>query len=356
MIDDTQLHLSAIWGTSEGAYSGLIAQGLAFSPTFRKAFLVYLSGRLPSYIHDELFLDADDVDLVCKTEHVFDQASRIDILIQLGRKLFIGIENKKWAVLQQSQLGRYAHCLRNMGECYLLVLLTPSRYVLPITERPSDERFVHVTYQELIACVQGCLSSIPPGSFEHRYLSEVKTVLGSQEGSPLSAEEIKSLKYQALVKSAIGKLGDILTDYPRIERSEGNFMLVQPAAIDGMPVYSGFRYGVDWYYSEPLLSGEPEAIVYVKDVERDRQIADARNDRLRHLASSLEGTLALSTSCITFYPRKGINECRLAVRKGLSTFTTDSEIRRWLDETTQLLSTGLGATIASVPSGTASLL
>ena len=59
-----------------------------------------------------------------------------------------GIENKKWAPLQDGQLHKYTEAMRKDKKDYRLVFLSPSTYTLPESEKP--EHLLTLKYKKII--------------------------------------------------------------------------------------------------------------------------------------------------------------------------------------------------------------
>ncbi len=136
-----------VWRESEAAYSGVLAQTLALSATYRSLLLLNLSKESGGTLEAELMAAAKAPSgaITIKTEKYFGSFGRIDIYADFDGLFVLGIENKKTTGLQTNQLTRYGDYLREKAPHYLLVFLAPSTY----DKVPGRDRLVQLSYKTL---------------------------------------------------------------------------------------------------------------------------------------------------------------------------------------------------------------
>ena len=333
------LNFALYHGRNEQSYSKAVAQTLALSDEFRKKFLELLLSTANSPGNIKEFID-DDIHSIT-LEKDFGTFGRMDVVIETVSGLIIGIENKKWAGLQQNQLSRYAEAFEQIGQPYFLVFLTPKLYALSENERPKSiisGNFTHITYDNLLSIAIALSNN--ENSLEHNYFSGLSKFLEGLAMPPINIDEINSMKYYYRAKEKlINVLMEIKTEKGKIEDNP-NYMLTA-RWIGKHLVFSGFRFGTNWYFNAPLLNNEPEIICYAKDTLPNILEATPQNDILQKFYSDEFKTLQTLFNCeVDYYPRKRPNECRLAIRKRLNDFNGKelSEMMKWLNDVIDYLS------------------
>lgn len=321
-----------IWRTKEKAYSALIAQTLVLSKSFRE------------FLEEQLRIEKGKLSLnSIETERVLsNEAGRIDVYIECENGLVIGIENKKWAGLQDNQLHRYAKALQKQSNNYRLIFLAPTKYFLPEEWKP--ENLFIITYKQVIDWIRIKQSNFEKNDFEKTYFDQLLAYLEDLEMKPLQDKEIESLlHYFSCEKKLRAILEELKEKDEYIEFSGGRFMLFSrfKKEYDNIPFYVGFRFGKkNWYYKDNLLNNSPECLVYIKDIWDDSE-QEQKNNIVRDTYEKLkkETSLEKDGSRLDYYPRKGKEECRLAIRRSLSNFQDKdlSEIITWFKNTILLL-------------------
>lgn len=335
------VNLSSIWGNSESAYSGIIAQTLALSSTFRSFFLQRLAGHVhcsvPQALVDKLhsISTGDTVQISVITEQSFGIYGRSDVCVTFVDEMLLVIENKITACLQPGQLIRYNEHLCGQTLSHLLLLVAPSQYKLPEHERPpASANFSQLSYRLLARWIDDCLDQDTCLSgFERNYLRSVSDFFAEVEMPTMITEnEIDALGSYGLAYTADKKLSNVIRSFGvSVESSVGNYLLGY-RMFQSYPIYFGFRYSTKWYFSAPLIDDRCEAIVYVKDAESDVQRAANANERLRGIREQLAGFAIETTSQVDYYERRMRNECRLAMRKRIDGFVNGDldGMREWL--------------------------
>lgn len=308
-----------IWGAGEKRYSSIIAQTLGLSKSFEDFFEEKLG--IKNVISEITSIQA---------EEPLGQSEKIDILVIYDNgRMLVGIENKKWAGLQDRQLHRYAEALKKRNGNYKLVLLSPSSYVVPRKERPDG--LVTISYKEIIEWIKNVSVN---SEFETSYLRYLLSYIEEMEMMPFEGDEIRSLLYYSVsLKKIDSILNGIRNDSDgQIENSLGNFKLFL-RMIKDFPVYIGVRFGKNWYYSDNLLNDSPECLIYIKDNWNESEQA-TNNMRVKSIHSKLIAENDLQGEKIDFYPRKNRNECRLAIRHSLQDFENKniSEVVDWFNK------------------------
>ena len=257
------------------------------------------------------------------------------------------IENKKWAGLQPSQLIRYHESIRhrNSGN-HRLVFLGPSNYKLPDSEKP--EGLVVISYKDLIKWIDE--EYVETDSCEREYLEHLKSYFEAVEMKPFSKDEVQSLVYfsgaEKKMMEVVRQLSDDFGTLKKPQPAKGNFLLGH-LSRDNFSMYYGIRYGSEWYFKEPLLENSPELIVYLKDTWDDVD-QEKYNLKLNYIYNNIPKDPKHFR--IDHYPRKGKDECRLAIRKPLIDFEGKdiSEILKWFRSMIVLLLQNLEGTTNSI--------
>jgi PD-(D/E)XK nuclease superfamily len=350
-------NLSSIWGNSENAYSGVIAQTLAVFASFRtyclQKFISHFEREISPKVLDIIrTIVRDDVTPTSiVTEELCGTYGRTDVCIKF-ETLTLVIENKIGAGFQAEQLKRYDEYLRGLNDDYLLILLSPSNYRVTEHEKPLLKgRFAQLSYKTLINWFDSYLKEKTDLSeLDRTYLLSVREFLGEIEMPNIAQKEIDALGAYRDGNSAIKRLTTIIkrvneainNPYGHVEAWLGNYILGHKK-IGEYPAYFGFRYGTDWYYGAPLIANKCEAIVYVKDDEKDKDIALLRNEKVRQAQSALEKALTNGSCKVNYYERKKSEECRLAIRRSLASFHDGNvdEIQNWLIDTLEKLEEAL---------------
>lgn len=255
--------------------------------------------------------------------------NRIDIFLTYRSGFRLAIENKKFSPLHNEQLKRYQEILKiNTDGKFKLVLLHPSMSYYSNDEIPNGVS--RVTYAELIKTINGIAD-------KRELLTSILEFFKTLEMVPISTDEITALnnyfeakgKVTAIVKDICDKKGASLEDWA------GRYVLGYKN-VGEFPIYFGFRTGNDWYYAADY--DKPECIVYVKDnrVEGDHV---AFNESTKHIYQEIQNNNKVDEESIFYYPRIGVNECRLAIKKPLDSFVGQDlgKITEWLNDTLDLL-------------------
>ena len=277
-------NLSSIWGKSENAYSGIIAQTLAVSGPFRTHFLQKLISHFEPEISPEILdgIRAIVRDEVIPTNVVTEKScgiyGRTDVCVTF-ETLTLVIENKIGEGFQKEQLSRYDQYLRGLNDNYLMILLSPSDYRVAEYEKPQGKgRFAQLSYKTLLNWIDSYLKDKDGLSeFDRTYLLSVREFLGEIEMPNIAQKEIDALGAYRDGNNAIKRLTTIIkrvnesiqNPYGHVAGWLGNYILGHKKMLH-YPVYFGFRYGTDWYYADRLLDNKCEAIIYVKDDEKDK--------------------------------------------------------------------------------------
>jgi len=353
-----QVSMSSFWGVREVAYTSAIVQTLVLSPPFRRHFIGKIIQQGRDHGCDTLDLlerlnERVEVEVTGRREVVIKNSDRIDLFLNFGEEYLLGLENKKWAGLQSRQLKRYDEGLTERELPFLLVFLSPSTYTLRNEDRPKLlTQFLHIRYKDILAWVDDYLARHDPGPFEKAYFQAFHEYLGEVEMKPLSVEELDALKNYSLTESSLRKLRDIvvavqenLTEDSGIEDYKSHkFILGYYLTNSNIHIYFGFRYGKGSYLDkvELIEPNEPEAIVYVKDIEKDGKIAERTNKSLMEIEKKENGTfknLKSGGGKPVYFDRQGVDECRFAVRKSLRSFPDlkPETLSGWLEEVVHAL-------------------
>lgn len=316
-----------IWGTRETSYSAVIAQAIGISPVFRR------------FIEQKCNVVSSKHIVKLETESVLPEGyGRIDILIEYDDGMLVGIENKKWAGLQDNQLQNYRIALEKMRSQSKLIFLSPSTYSLNDKDKPRD--LVKITYKEIIDNIR---QSSCDNEFESTYLQYCLEYFEVMEMKPFNEQELKSLfYYNSILHKLDLVLNEVRTDKDsKIETMNSNYKLFR-RTIGGFDIFIGFRFGTDWYYSTPLLMNSesdrtPECIVYIKDTWNDHEQM-SKNEGIKRVHKELESAWG-ELGKIDYYDRKKKDECRLAIRRPLFDFLGQdgSETVRWLKTVSALI-------------------
>jgi len=342
------------WGRDEKAYSRVLAQTLALCSDFRDFFLKKLA-HAEEVVDEGVMRALEGVigvtpeNLEVETEKLLDEASRVDIWVNFDKTFTLAIENKKWAELQRDQLHRYDGSLCKMVPYvpYLLLFLAPSRYKLPESETPNSRAFARLGYKRLHEWIrtyvrESRIGEKPLTDFERAYFSALEMFIGELEMKPISQEEISLLGKHDVLDGCLKKLERIVemvcNEKPGISK-RGYIVAGKENVVPGIGLYVGFRYGTGWYYDDQLLDGEAEALVYAKDTEADEAKGKMLSEKLKAVGNSLRQHDRLAESQIDPYPRTGMNECRLAIRRPLGDFLDEDVevVGKWLRDTSDLL-------------------
>ncbi len=323
--------LKNIWGSSEVAYSRVVAQTLALSSTFRKSLVTELRSKLTE-IPGELSSAIERSPIDASTEHILGENGRIDIVLRFGKTSALGIENKTISQVRPNQLKDYADWFKKHEfDSWILFFLGPSRLVIPEAEKPR-ENFASLTYLDLQQLATRHLSTAEKESFEAAYFRAFAEYCGEleMEHLPLTRQELDSLSVLAqglLAESKLLAVVDSLESEFNSEPRSGKHVL-KCFKRNGLTMYAGFRLGTKWYFGAPLLNGRPEALVYVKN--EGSQLNQAHNRILKEMAKSDDWNRSLGDDVnAAFYAGE---LARFAVRRNLDAFEGKSheEIGSWL--------------------------
>lgn len=328
------MNMKNIFGENESSYSKAIAQTFLISEEFKKLFVNLVNSK-----HDNQLIKGMTSDEVIKVilENNFDgNKDRIDILFEFKNELHIGIENKRWALLQKAQLTRYWDRFEEMKHPYILVFLAPKKYNLLDSEKPKVTKkgvFVQINYNEIYDICKKILDQ-SQDSLTKNYFTSLLNFAGELIMQPLNSQEINSLIYfKNAEKKVVQIIKEINVDNSFIEKNP-NYILTNQN-INSQSCFLGFRLGRQWYYDEPLIKDLPEIIFYVKDIESDSAIADTNNKKLNDVFTTCRNELETQFECkVNYYDRKRVNECRLAIRKALSDFEykDPDDICKWFND------------------------
>lgn len=348
----------ALWGRKEPIYSRIIAQTLALSSHYRRGFLEMLAARFDGRDckqtgqHLRAAAQCQNEEVIVRPEVVVAGGETLggilDIYIEFPSNSFgLSIENKKHSELRPRQLLRYDGCLNNMPEKFVQVFLAPSGFRrLTAEEKPPTERFESITYHDLMKIIPTRL----PGQrsvFDNAYFAALESLFAELEAAhmPLKEEEVWAGQYD-LRDSIDAKLENIVAGFcnenERPERTHD--ILLKKEIVAGWEIFRGFRRSAQGDFGRPLLKNQPEAIVYVKDVEQDSRKATLLNGLLSDLAKSAGLFKGLSAKP-EFFPRQHVEEVRLVVRRPLSDFVGQNpeDIGEWLQKTFAVLRDFLGS-------------
>jgi PD-(D/E)XK nuclease superfamily len=339
-----------IWGCKEPTYSRVVAQTIALSDEFRTRFLEMLARRFDergchqtaTNLHAAALCHTEDITVYSEVA-VGDGGAPdgyLDIYIQFPHSFSISIENKKRAGLRPSQLLRYDTRLKNRSDCFVQVFLTPSRYPKP-DETPSPDRFEHINYRDL-ANLMRTEFRVPRSVFESAYYMALQEFFQELEDieMPLTTGEVWAAQ-EDLRQTVDAKLENIVANLCRKgEQPERNpSFILKYEEVAGWQVYTGFRRGTrKFYFKERLFNDQPEAIVFVKDIEKDGERAKLLNAKLNEISRGTALFERQGTSA-EYFPRHSVDEARLVVRRSLSDFAGHElhEITDWLTNTFDVL-------------------
>lgn len=314
------VNFSNFIGTNENCYSKVIAQTFVLSEEFRNLFLALVNSKIKK---SQVILDLNDNISEILIDSDIDGNGRLDINIKFESGKSLGIENKKWAILQKNQLQRYSDSLKKQNEPYILILLSPKHYKLPVDSEPknlSNGEFIQINYSE-IEKISLDIAHKTNDSFKKKYFENLNEYIGGLIVKPFNTNEIQSfLNYGSGIKKIYQILNDLKTDTEKIENWRNQYVLVG-RMINNNYCFFGFRMDSNWYYQEALINNNPELIFYVKDIEDDANQAKLNNDSLRTFFTNQKDDIIKNYNCsVDFYNRKKNNECRLAIRKSLVDF------------------------------------
>ncbi len=300
-----------LWGGRETTYSAVIAQTMYLMPEF------------DSFIRGKCAIPDDAVMIRIATEESLSTIDRIDIYVEYDGYI-VGIENKKWAGLQDKQLQRYADSLQqraNSGTKSCLLFMAPSRYQLQETDIPKKTvPLIRIDYKDVIAFFK---SYSPSTSFETKYCEKLIEFLEVLEINPISQAELDSLASVPLIDSFLRKTRVILEDIRdnekdgKIEENRNNYRLFCHKS-GPFPIYVGYRFSSDWYCNAPLLDGKSECIIYVKDVWDDPDQQRYNNELERIFADLAADVKKMGPgNDVQKFERKKKDECRIMIRRSL---------------------------------------
>ena len=260
--------------------------------------------------------------------------NRIDIFLTYRSGFRLAIENKKFSPLHNDQLKRYKEILDlNTDGKFKLILLHPSMYCFSSDEIPQGVS--SVTYAELIKAIEEI-----PGKRE--LLISTLNFFKTLEMTPISTDEITALnnyfeakgKVTAIVKDICNNKGACLEDWA------GRYVLGYKN-VEEFPIYFGFRTGNDWYYAADY--DKPECIVYIKDNKQEGHHLDF-NESVKHIYHKVQNNDKVDKESLFFYPRIGVHECRLAIKKPLEGFVGQGlgRVTEWLNDTFDLIYKEIG--------------
>jgi hypothetical protein len=340
--DNKPSHFMNIWGRNETRLSALIAQTILLSQKFRR------------FIACELHMGNKSFEITSiKTEHYFEdkkeeQKNKIDVLIKCPDGLLIGIENKKWALLQgYDQLIRYDKLLNEESNGhYRLVFLAPSTYKLPDNSRPKNPKnpMTRIDYKKISNWI---VNESFYSKFEKDYVEQFRLYLDALEleNHPFTRQEISDLKEgkPAAVKKLSWIVDSIKPDKARFNQSADLGYCSYRLEVSRFPVLVGFRYKYkpdNYWFREPLLHNEPECLIYIYDDWKGSE-RDEMNQRVARVADKFNKNVLKHKA--VFHDIEKKNECRLSIRKPLLDFEGKeiSEIVLWFEENLNLLKKGI---------------
>jgi hypothetical protein len=322
-----------IYGRDEAAYSKVVAQSIALSQTFRKAFF-----ELAYRKHQDVRIrDLSDSEIAkVRLEKAMDQENRIDIHLQLESSLNVGIENKRFAGLQPDQLNRYMIQLRKLVMPFILVFLTPPYYRLSDASRPQaagNGVFVHIDYNEVHQICETILKPLADG-FERRYFMSVLGYLGEVVTSPIDQKDVDALANYGQAKRKLDLIMNEIAPDGGLEDTQ-NYLLMRKV-IKGHNVYIGFRFTNHWYFDDPLIDGHTELVLYIKDMVATVEY----NKALKDFFEANQSCLSTKLSCVgQYYEGLVKGKCRLSFRRSLESFIQMDlkEIIAWIRDAQSIL-------------------
>jgi len=324
------MNFNSFLGSSEASYSKVIAQTFILSGEFRKRLLEQMNRKHDNDIIKQM--TKEDVLNVVLEKNFDGNGERIDIFFELQNGLMIGIENKKWAMLQPKQLIRYQEAFEKLNQNYILVFLAPKNYALPPSEKPRNLKkgvFIEIDYVELDEICRTIVLNTKE-ELETNYFVSLKNFIGDLIMQPLNLSEINSLINFSSADKKINQIMDDLEFEYGFEKN-ANYRLGYKI-INGQVCYYGFRFGTQWYYKESLLNDQPELIFFIKDIEPDFSNATKSNEKISEFYKKHNVILKNQFLCeADYYQRKRANECRLVIRRSLADFENKdvSDVIQW---------------------------
>ena len=96
------------------------------------------------------------------------------------------------------------------------------------------------------------------------------------------------------------------------------------------------RFCNNMYYEAPLLQGEPELLVYIKDNQSDAARSIAYSQKVRAFYEKYHQKLQDEFGCdVHFYSKEQASECRMSIRRSLFHYKGKKldEVVNWLKTT-----------------------
>jgi hypothetical protein len=323
-----------VFGEGEEGYSKALSLTYMISAEFRKKFIELLNKRHQNEkIRELLTADVESVDL----KHEFNKGERIDLLITIQSKmgrLLLGVENKKTSGLQTEQLQRYKEQLEQRGK-YVLVFLVPKKFLDTDKERTVDlvnGIFIELNYSELHEMIDELAHS--DNSMEAKFFADLHKYLSK-------------IVHRKIYHSARRKIDEILrrtkqetdVDIESDHSIHPNYRMVH-RKIGSFEISYGFRFCNHMHFEAPLLNGEPEVLIYLKDNQQTAAQSLTYTNHVRRFFEKNQQKLRDEFGCkVDFYTREQASECRLAIRQSLFRYKGKKldEVVHWLQSTMNFL-------------------
>ncbi len=319
-----------VFGEGVEGYSKALSLTYMISAEFRDKFVKLLNSKHQNEkIAQWLTADVESVDL----KHEFNKGEQIDLLITINSKqgrLLLGIENKKTSGLQTEQLQRYKEQLEARGK-YVLVFLAPKKFLSDEKEKTIDlvnGVFIELNYSELHQMIHELASS--EHSMEAKFFADLH-------------KHLSKIVHRKVYQSARKKIDEILrrtktegdTDIESDHSVHPNYRMVE-RKIGGFDCNYGFRFCNNMYYEAPLLNGEPEVIIYLKDKQTNAAQSIQYNQKVKLFYDKYRQKLMDEFDCeVNFYSPEQTRECRLSIRRSLFNYRGKKldEVVNWLNAT-----------------------
>lgn len=320
-----------VWGSGEMRYSGMLAQSIMLIDDFQKALLQAAHMTEAGHLRQ------------IKTEYPLEGEEKLDIYAEFDSGI-IGIVNKLGVVLLPEQLRRCEEKLKAValekGKGFRLMCVHPS--VQQFEGKHKSESVVYWKYSEIL---QELRKMTRTDSFQASYLNMLIEYLEELEIKPITEEEVNLLARLHQVQSSLEKMKKILEQLREerdgaVEHNFGNYMLFSRKLSADLALYVGFRFGTEWFYSEPLMGEQPECIVFVRGSwdEAPQEVYEKMLKEAEEKLLAARNTDHLH-GAINYYKAAKRDSCALAIRKPLRTFVESDagQMNSWFNDTAKLV-------------------